>query len=307
MADDQENGVLRVLRSRRPVYGPPQAMPPLREAPEEAPKPEEPSFIGRALGYSPRASLGSQVSRWYENAGGLDKAIDSAQQAQSRRNDSVLDGLTWPKWKPGDVTDRKAPIKAKTGLDMDVIVTHADGLYWPSNGAVWLRDGIQNRQSVLEHELSHGAFLRDESTADAMERAAKNNPSWVVPHGGNESSDRASYLLDPAETDVRLAEIKRHYAHHTGKLVTNPDEAKEAWSWWRSYNRNFRPDSKPLQPGRRAQPTPIERPEDTPTLFPSQFEFYDNLPDTMKKQMFHRMPELVRSSPDRIRELQRQS
>jgi hypothetical protein len=108
--------------------------------------------------------------------------------------------------------------------------------------------------------------------------------------------ERAAYLTDPTEVDVRLAEIKRHYAHHTGRLVDSPEEAQKAWDWWRSYSRNF-------DPGVNES---LERPGENPSLEREDFEFYDNaLSPQMKQQMLHRMPELVRSE-DKIREYRQQ-
>jgi hypothetical protein len=255
---------------------------PLRPAPPQAPPLEEPSRIGKALGYEPTATLGSQIGRWYENAGGLGKAIDAAQQSQQSRNTRVLDGLMWPKWKPEDVTSRRPSSITRSP---QYAVPNANGAWYHNSSRVWLAPDA--RQSVLEHELSHNAYIRDAKTGASQAAAAEQSQNWDMPHGGTARGDRAKYLAAPEEVDVRLAEIKRRYAHHAGRLVDSPEEAKKAWDWWRTYNLNFGP----------AGSKQVERPEDRPTLYRRDFEYYDDLPGHMKTQMLHRMPELVRTQP----------
>lgn len=279
-----------ILRQRRPV-GPP----PLRPAPEAAPPLREPSMLGGLAGYKPTATLGEQVGRWYENSGGLNAAVQKAQESQQKRDPKVLDGLLWPKWKPEDV-NKRAPV---TTSDTDPYYKEAgnDGWHDPNSGSIWLRDGAPNKASVLGHELGHHVYARDADTVVRQQAAAEDGVSgWHMPHGGDKKSDYYRYTLEPAEVDVRLAEIKRHYAHHTGRLVDSPEEAQKAWDWWSSYRRNFTPGVNEH----------IERPEDAPTLDMRTFDRYDTLPPQMKQQMLHRMPELVQSG-DRIRDLQREA
>lgn len=255
---------------------------PVRRAPEEAPPLTQPSVIGGLLGYKPTSTLGAQIGRWYDNAGGLKKAISAAQESQATRDTSVLGDAMWPKWKPEDVTSRTATVEMS-----DRLPSRNTG-EWSTDGAVYLaKGGDKELQSTLEHELSHNAYVRDRPTFRGQSSAASAGGSaWSVPerHGFEHDPGFASYLMSPAETDVRLAEVKRHYAHHTGRLVDSPAEAQKAWDWYRSYNRNFQPGVNPE----------IERPGEEPTMTTRQFEFYDSLPDDAKKQMLHRMPELVK-------------
>jgi hypothetical protein len=255
--------------------------------PPPPPALKEPSFFGKLLGYTPNTTLGDQIGRWYEPAGGLGNAIKSAQTAQKNRDGSVLDGLLWPKWEPADVTQRtpasitiSAPSQDQAG---------PEGRWDSYPGSVWLKKGSAwPQQPVLEHELGHNAYVRDTATLRSQEDATeKGAAGWNVPHGGTDRADFYRYALDPAEVDVRLAEIKRRYAFATGRLVDSPEEAQKAWDWWRSNYYESPPD---------------KNDPERPTMTPGQFRIYDNLPGPMQRQMFHRMPELVRSE-DRIRRL----
>jgi hypothetical protein len=250
----------------------------IRAAPQAAPPLEQPSLIGRLAGYSPTTTLGAQIGRWYETAGGLDKAIAAAQQSQQQRPPGVLSSTLWPKWTPQDVTQRRpAAVKTKPAQEMG----RAKGLWLADESEVWLREEDAD-QATLEHELSHNAYSRDGSTVTRQSRPINwAHQNWDVPEG--EDRQFEAYTLDPPEVDVRLAEIKRHYAHHTGRIVDSPEEAQRAWDWYRQWQRNFKPGIKPK----------IERPGDNPTMHESQFELYDSLPEAMRKQMLHRMPELV--------------
>lgn len=245
----------------------------------------------------PTTTLGAQIERWYENAGGLDKAVNAAQESQKSRDPKVLDGLLWPKWQPGDVTERRPPVRISPPQEDDV--NGARGTWDSGTNEVWVKDDGPHRQSTLEHELSHSAYMRNARTLSTSQKAAADKVGgWSTDHGEGKEAQYMQYLTDPTEVDVRLAEIKRHYAHHTGKLVDSPEEAQKAWKWWESYSRNFTPEA---NEDRRIK---TERPEDTPTLHPWDFQRLDALPEKMKTQMMNRMPELVRSG-DRIRELRR--
>lgn len=271
-----------LLRNRRPQERDDGI--PLRLAPPAAPGVQQPSRLGAALGYKPTFSLGDQIGRWYENAGGLDRAVDSAQQSMANRDPKVLDGLLWPKWEKKGL-DEKFPVSDTGGSP------RSNGTFFPYSRNIYLKPGVKNSQAVLEHEGSHGLFLPGRSV-DAQMEASKNSDRWDIPHG----DDHTAYLTDPAEVDVRLAEIKRRYAHHTGRLVDSPEEAKKAFEWWKTYKMNFSPS---LNEDRA---TPIERPADGPTTSDRATETYDKFPEQMKQQLFHRMPELVKSE-DRIRDL----
>jgi hypothetical protein len=291
--DDEPNpfdeGLEELPPRRAPSY-PPQ----IGTKPKQAPPLDKPTYHASLFGYTPNTTLGKQISRWYDNAGGLDKAIEGAQAAQANRNPRILDNLLWPKWQPSDVTKRTASSIEMSPEDPSPD-SPANGWWNQNTKKIWVDSDSKHPQATLEHELSHNAYARDAGTLGTQRSASRDSPSWVLPHGGGEQADYNRYLLDPTETDVRLAEIKRHYANHTGRLVNTPEEAQKAWDWWRAYKRNFSPGFNDK----------IERPTDSPTLWPSDFDFYDDLPEQMKEQMLHRMPELVQA-PDRIRQLRKE-
>ena len=282
MADDLErrhrSDDTQVLRQRRPGHN----RLPVREAPAPAPPLKKPSLLGGLLGRKPTTTLGAQIERWYENAGGLGKAIDAAQASQAQRDAGVLNDKMWPKWKPSDVTERTPPIQYSDHLPADT-----NG-FWTHSGQVWLANGnTLHHQATLEHELGHNAISRDRDTITGQRASVKDSPaSWTAPQSHNFGDDGqyAAYLMGPHETDVRLAEVKRHYAHHTGRLVDSPEEAKKAWDWYRENNLMFSPTVN----------SNVERPGESPTMGHEQFKFYDSLPADAKKQMWHRMPELVK-------------
>lgn len=271
-----------VLRMRRPQGV---AANSLRPPPTEPPPLEGPSLIGGLLGYKPTATLGAQIGRWYDNSGGLKKAIAAAQESQSQRDLDVLTNDMWPKWNPDDVTRRTATVEATDLPD------GYDG-QWRPDGSVLLRNGpTRSPQSVLEHELGHNAYIRDQTTAFIQAVGADATSDvpgqWSFPDEHGWPDDKMpKYLMDPAEVDVRLAEIKRRYAHHTGRLADSPEEAGKAWKWYRENQQHFQPGAAPG----------VERPGEYPTLEPEQFDFYDSLPDDSRQKLLHRMPELVRGS-----------
>jgi hypothetical protein len=163
-------------------------------------------------------SLADDISRWYENAGGLDRAIDLAQQAGA-------------KWRPEDIYKRR-PV---TFEDSENVIYRASdkpvrGSYDPATGKVRMTpgyktdvyaDGKSGRQAVLEHERSHGALgvnSKDDPIAEA-------GGAFSSPGFGN-------YVLTPDEMTVRLAQIKRRYAHETGEIVDTPEKAQRALYWY---------------------------------------------------------------------------
>ena len=302
-----------------------------------------------------RTTLGSQIGRWYQNAGGLNNAINKAQTAQQNRDTTVLDPKLWSSWRPEAVTRHRQPVitsqslldnhnnnkpaaGALTAAAFQTPAMPETETYTPTTkswfGATKPQKPVQQKyvsepsvvmpsppsnkvmsQSLLEHELSHGAFPaggeQDRDMANAFLAAGPaRNPGQFGPDyekmQREQYGDEVNYLSDPAEVDVRLAEIKRRYAHHTGNLVETPAQAQDAWDWWRqnralmgmnrmdenAYNQD-QTQLKQIAPENR----PAYTPPDVPTLRTDQFEdYYDRLPDDQKQKLFHRMPELVRGN-----------
>ena len=158
------------------------------------------------------SSLAEDIARWYENAGGLGKAVQLAQSAGAQ-------------WNPDDLR-RKMPVTfADTGKPSDL------GTYDPNNGKILLqprfqteemdRKGRFGRQMLVEHERSHGAL----GVPRQDEPLAKGAGAFDRPEFGD-------YVMRPSEMRVRLAQIKRRYAHATGKIVDSPEEANKALLWY---------------------------------------------------------------------------
>lgn len=224
-----------------------------------------------------KLSLGDQVGRWYANTGGLQAAVSASQKAQ-RVNDAnkLLDRDIWPQVTP-EAVSRQFPVQYGT--------PHRAGVHGTFNfDDNTVRTAGENPASyILDHELTHGATAADGRGKTV--RAAGKDPSrsWNPAVSG----ERQEYLTDPTEVDARLADVKRRYAHYTGRLVDSPEEAKKAWEWWRENEGEVAPS--------RGAGTSIGS---------EAFDLYDKMPDRQREQLFLRMPELVRSE-DRIRGLRR--
>jgi hypothetical protein len=310
-----------------------------------------------------RATLGSQIGRWYQNAGGLDTAINSAQQAQQNRDTSVLDPQLWSKWKPEHVTQWQQPVivsparLAATNKDRTSAgALNAGAFYSPSFSETetytppptksWFggsksqtpverryvsepsvvvsrspADKIIESRSQLEHELTHGATQvgdeiaskSDSDIANAFLAAGRPASLGEEAFGpefkkmkDDEYARKINYLSEPTEIDVRLAEIKRRYAHHTGTLVETPAQAQKAWDWWREnralLGQNRRDENAYMRDQSQLnQISPEQRPEFVPADYPTfnswDFDtYYDRLPDDQKQKLFHRMPEVVQGN-----------
>lgn len=181
-------------------------------------------------------SLAEDISRWYENAGGLDKAVDLAQRA----------GATWnPKElhkKRPVVFENSDRVRYRSGKDT------TQGSYDPTTETIRMSPNFRDsdvtprgsgRQTVLEHERSHAAL--GVSKDDTPYKAG----GWFPTKGYGE------YLMTPSEMTVRLAQIKRRYANATGKIVDSPEEAERALFWYldNAPNEPKGPDSDPVGEG----------------------------------------------------------
>lgn len=164
-------------------------------------------------------SLADDIGRWYENAGGLEKAIDLAQQAGAE-------------WKP-EAIYKERPVRfedSKTGVVYRTTGKPAMGSYDRTTDTVRMDPGFlgdvygnarSGRQSVLEHERSHAAI----DGSGGRNPVAKSGGAFDTPGIGE-------YVLTPSEMNVRLAQIKRRYAHATGQIVDTPEKAQEALYWY---------------------------------------------------------------------------
>jgi len=209
-------------------------------------------------------TLREDISRWYEPAGGIDKAIAGAREAMQQ-----VDAPFYP-WDPRQldrefpvITERQ-PVQYQNGS-----TTPPLGMYHSSTGVISLRPGIDKyRQNTIEHERSHAVFGTHgtgQGMSDQETRFLGSKPT--------------NYITSPDEVDVRLANIKRQYAYNTGRLVDSPEEAERALKWW----------------GRNSDDHQLEAPlpEQTPYAPKSEAGTYLLLPEEQKQKVLRRMPELV--------------
>lgn len=236
-----------------------------------------------------QTDLASNVGRWYENAGGYPAAEAAAMQAQHNNTMRPPTGdwrKTWPSFsakslhKPVDVyVQGQEGVPASNGVS----VNGADTIWLDAPGvsAVNKAAPTQLPQNTLEHELSHASYGVNSLEPFPLPQETKSNP----PIGY--SDKYVDYTLIPAEIDVRLAEIKRRFAHETGTLVETPQQAEQAWDWW--FNGQ---DGGPSGAALEKQRTPHDR----ATLLHGGNEFYKDIPKEQIRQWFHRMPELVQNN-----------
>lgn len=207
-------------------------------------------------------TLREDIARWYENVpGGLDEAVYQA-QAAVRSNGGRG-------WNPADL-DAPSPVVLKEldrGLGYHNPVT--DELALTSK---FLSAPFQ-RQLVLEHERSHRLYGEPPDDSTVLPGKAQ----WLNSESG------AQYVTKPSEIEVRVADMKRKYAHATGRLVDSPEEARRAIMW---YGRNF-------------ENMPSEGPDATKSGKNIARE-YLSLPEDEQQRLFQRMMEVVQAnSPQR--------
>lgn len=214
-------------------------------------------------------TLGSQIARWYERTpGGLAGAVDAAQQAMGSRDRGILPNHKWTRWSPQDVLDKRATLDVYPRPGAPYL-----GQYDPMKGEVYADPRSEKFQTTLEHELSHHAY------ADSDQTYASPSSYDGYPSAMNSEQDFVAYVLTPVETDVRLAEVKRRYAHATGRLVTTPEEAQRAWDW---FMRTSGEQQKQYYSGPNESSSGL-------------YEMELNWTPEQRKQAMHRMPELVAS------------
>ena len=269
------------------------------------------------------ATPAEHIGRWYNKIpGGLQTATTQAQQAMKQNTQSgTINRTTFPEWNTANL-NHPFPIE-HTHLEAGT-----GGEYSPYNANIKLNIGNPiKQQAIKEHELSHGMFMKgDEWEGRPDEDVFRRNDvvdSTDPESGGsvqlnehynlglldNNPNRYQKYVLTPPESDVRLAEIKRRYAHDTGKLVTTPEEARDAFEHFgkhytydegqdNSVTRGYSDPSPEHALEKNIKgfgPLSPEALKDVPTLTPSTFKYYNELPEEMKQQLFRRMPELVQN------------
>lgn len=200
-------------------------------------------------------TLRDDISRWYEKVpGGLDAAVEQAQEA-------IRDNGGRP-WNPAGI-DALSPVIVKA-------VDKGLGYHNPRTGEVAISDSLladhRLRQSVLEHERSHRLFGTPAENGPILPGRAR----WLT-------QGSAEYVTKPTEIDVRIADIKRKYAHATGRLVNSPEEAEKAIMW---FGRNF-------------ESLPQEGPDASGKADKEVAAEYITLPPPERERLLRRMMEVV--------------
>lgn len=251
------------------------------------------------------------VSRWYENTpGGFDEAVANSQRALQEH------GVVYPhsnspaygNWSPEDV-DSPVP----TSVNWNLGPFDARGSYGGTARDVKLNPASldaqpRGRNPIVEHEVTHAMLDKSRPTeppviaAEAWKNASQRfdrspegsatlamHPRLAAQYQGDGPDAHFAeqklrplvanerYLMQRAELDPRIAEVRRRYAFYTGRDVVTPEDAADAWEWWRT-NREWLED--------------LSTPTDTPSMARSHFDTYDALPDESKSILFRRMTQV---------------
>jgi hypothetical protein len=143
------------------------------------------------------------------------------------------------------------------------------GEYDPGSQVIRLNRSGAPTQYTLEHERSHSVFGPDQYFGDSLSDTGSRFAG----------ATDTQYITRPQEIDVRLANIKRHYAYNTGRIVDTPEEAERALRWWGRHSDKFE----------KTVPE-AERPPFSPK---AEAGSYLLLPEEQKQKVLRRMPELV--------------
>lgn len=251
------------------------------------------------------------VSRWYENTpGGFDAAVENSQRAL-KEHGVVYPHSNSPAYGTWRAEDVDSPTQVRVNWSLGPF--DARGTYRASGRDVhinplFLDAAPKGRNPTVEHELTHSLMDKSrpsspsEIAAHQWQNARKRfdgttegsvtlsrHPKLAAKYDGGgpdapaaEQTLRAlvgdeRYLMQRAELDPRLAEVRRRYAFYTGRDVVTPEDAANAWEWWRT-NREWLED--------------LSTPTDTPSMIRSQFDTYDALPESSKSIMFRRMTQV---------------
>jgi hypothetical protein len=250
------------------------------------------------------------VSRWYGNTpGGFDAAVENSQRAL-RQHGVVYPHSNSPaygEWSP-EMVDSEAPVRIDPKLD----VSGSRGRYGTRGVSInpVMLEATKARNSTLEHELTHhltagkafhatdplavqrmgNSWARFDGTPDGSATLSL-NPRLAAQYDASQPASVQSaaeeilrplanteqYAMKRVELDPRIAEVRRRYAFHTGKDVVAPEDAAEAWDWYRS---------------RRGQFENLSSPHERPSMTEQQFDIYDSLPPESKQIMFKRMTQV---------------
>ena len=239
----------------------------------------------------------SQWSRWYDNAGGFDKAVKMAQARIASDPDPEFHS-----WKPSDL-DKEFPVVFNKQRTKDVqgsfkyrgIGTDgkmSDGSPVPEGtvpkdkpfiemSTKYLKAPHAGAQETLDHELGHGVY----SPVDkgGLSRLADS------PDPTSQTLNWDNYALQKGEIDTRLAVIKRLYAWNKGIIVDTPEQARDALHWYIENHKNIDPNS-PDNPEEELSKGGYENNVAAARL-------YLQLPGVKQKEVLSRMPKVTQNKP----------
>ena len=239
-----------------------------------------------------RASLYDFIAGWYDKIpGGIDTAISESQKSQERNNkNTLLDRDIWPDVSPEAIKRQNRVIMNSPEIEGSTL-----GLF--NNENMTAHFGKSVDPNIADHEFTHGATLgsisyRDRELLGLPRRYTAGfdpNKAWDPMIGDKRAHEikegrdtrfpeqKAKYSLEPSEVDARIVDIKRRFAFYTGKLVTNAEEAKEAWDWWEKFD----------------DVLDIYNSTESPIIDFEDIKTYNSLDKEHKDQIFNRKSELV--------------
>lgn len=195
---------------------------------------------------------------------------------------------------PVYVGTRRPPHRPLTRPEADTTmheIRHRALQQGPGRLTSWTQSATQNPYYAGAAGSGLAKMSAAAERAEQMEQTAVDRYLLGVPVSGSESMRRGrGWIYDPAEMDVRLAQMKELYKGFTGKNVYNERDAQQMWDWWKE-------SAKYPSIQRRSVLSPEEMGE-------WERDPYWNEPDpnrpgssTYRQQFMRRLPQLMQTGP----------
>lgn len=263
-----------------------------------------------------RQVIGKRIGRWYANVvGAFPRAIAIAKAAMAFYDKMNVEYVKARRAQGyfGDRADEDETLRQQFFVQWDQDVFKEAPDFWslpgennPSvlgsthfpeqfKGFIVLARGrpIAETSVTYDHELTH-YYLLNGRRRDEIQAAV----TAVLPDGfgleelsrkvfraaSDENLARARYLLQPAEIDVTLAEVKRRFAYNEKKHVDSRSfgegyaTAEMVWAWWAEVGAKQSRESE--------EPAGV-------ALEPQRFELLDQLPARLRNWVLRRLYEVV--------------
>lgn len=192
---------------------------------------------------------------YYDKVGGLMRQLELSDQAARNYRNAAVD----PAARAAAIPPRMTPLGALTRRPVAAIdlPEGTQGMFrWgdgrPSGGEVVLDTSLASRGvfgdtaepgEVLAHELHHAASMFGGNPGGTD---YANWPGMLYSYSDSAKAlkmpllgrllgarrGRWDYLTDLAETDARLAGVRRLFSYNTGRSVKNLRDAEAAWNWY---------------------------------------------------------------------------